>query len=49
MHGGAVGSGAPPGNKNAWKHGFFTKQAIERRRTFNELIKVAQKTIDELD
>lgn len=29
MHEGAVGLGAPKGNQNALKPGFFTRQAIE--------------------
>jgi uncharacterized protein YjcR len=29
MHGGAPGSGAPRGNKNALKHGVYTREAIE--------------------
>jgi hypothetical protein len=36
MHGGA-GSGAPLGNKNALKHGFYTMEAIEARRKLAEL------------
>jgi uncharacterized protein YjcR len=32
MHGGALGSGAPRGNKNALKHGRFTREAIEARQ-----------------
>ena len=28
MHGGAAGSGAPRGNRNARKHGLFTNDAI---------------------
>jgi hypothetical protein len=32
MHGGAPGSGAPIGNKNALKNGYYTSQAIEARR-----------------
>jgi hypothetical protein len=32
MHGGAPGSGAPKGNKNALKHGPSTREAIEQRR-----------------
>ena len=31
MHGGALGSGAPRGNKNALKHGRFTREAIAER------------------
>jgi uncharacterized protein YjcR len=37
MHGGAPGSGAPRGNKNALKHGFFTREAIAERRQLREL------------
>lgn len=32
MHGGAAGSGAPFGNKNAVRHGFFTGEAIDERK-----------------
>ena len=32
MHGGAPGSGAPFGNKNALKTGYYTCKAIEARR-----------------
>jgi glucans biosynthesis protein len=31
MHGGAFGSGAPRGNKNAFKHGTYTREAVEQR------------------
>jgi len=30
MHGGAAGSGAPKGNRNALKHGFFTKESRDQ-------------------
>jgi len=33
MHGGAPGSGAPPGNKNAFKTGRYTRQAKAERKT----------------
>jgi uncharacterized protein YjcR len=39
MHGGAPGSGAPRGNKNALKHGFFTREAIAERRQLRELLR----------
>jgi uncharacterized protein YjcR len=39
MHGGAPGSGAPRGNKNALKHGFFTREAIAERRQLRQLIR----------
>ena len=32
MHGGAPGSGAPEGNRNALKHGLYTRKAIQARR-----------------
>lgn len=32
FHGGAEGSGAPQGNRNAWKHGEYSRQAKEERR-----------------
>ena len=32
MHGGAFGTGAPKGNKNALKHGYYTWEAILERR-----------------
>jgi uncharacterized protein YjcR len=30
MHGGTAGSGAPRGNKNALKHGRFTREAYAK-------------------
>jgi hypothetical protein len=39
MHGGAHGSGAPRGNKNARKHGLYTAEALAHRRELNELIR----------
>jgi len=42
MHGGAAGSGAPRGNKNAWKHGNYTRQAIELLRRVRELMREAR-------
>ena len=38
MHGGAMGSGAPKANKNALKHGTFTREAFQRRAELRELI-----------
>jgi hypothetical protein len=43
MHGGAEGSGAPKGNKNALKHGRFTREAIQRRKFLNEQVRTALK------
>ena len=48
MHGGAAGSGAPLGNKNALKHGAYTRVAIERRAAISKLVKEANKLVAEL-
>jgi uncharacterized protein YjcR len=37
-HGG-LSSGAPKGNKNAYKHGNYSAEAIERRREISALLK----------
>ncbi len=39
MHGGAAGSGAPRGNRNALKDGFHTAEARSRRRALNAFIR----------
>jgi hypothetical protein len=40
MHGGAAGSGAPPGPRNGnYRHGIFTKEMIEMRRLVRELVR----------
>lgn len=39
MHGGAAGSGAPVGNRNALKDGFYTAAARLRRRAMNAFIR----------
>ena len=36
-----TGSGAPLGNKNAFKHGVYTKVAIECRAGIRKLVKLA--------
>jgi CRP-like cAMP-binding protein len=48
MHGGAAGSGAPFGNKNALKHGNYSAEAIALRRNFAQLIRLARATLAEL-
>jgi hypothetical protein len=45
MHGGAPGSGAPLGNKNALKHGHFTREAIEARRAVQDLLRQSRALI----
>ena len=45
MHGGALGSGAPRGNKNALKHGLYTREAIAERRQISELTGQSRKLL----
>lgn len=39
MHGGAKGSGAKIGNKNAFKHGRYSAEVIQNRRTTIQFFK----------
>lgn len=48
MHGGAAGSGAPFGNKNAVKHGFFTRDAIEERKFVRTVLTEAENVLRQL-
>ena len=48
MHGGALGSGAPRGNKNALKHGRYTREAIAERGQIRELVRQTRKLILEI-
>jgi glucans biosynthesis protein len=45
MHGGAFGSGAPRGNKNALKHGLYTQQALKERRRLRDLLRQSRQLI----
>ena len=45
LHGGAPGSGAQPGNANAHKHGFYTKEAIAERRQLRALIRAMEASL----
>jgi hypothetical protein len=38
MHGGAKKSGAPLNNRNAWKHGYYSRAAIEEDRAVKAMI-----------
>lgn len=49
MHGGAPGSGAPPGNHNALKHGRYTRQAIADRKALRELIRQSIETLERFE
>jgi len=46
MHGGAPGSGAPRSNRNARKHGLFTRDAIAERRQIQALLGDARKLLE---
>jgi len=46
MHGGARGSGAPRANRNARKHGLFTRDAIEERRQIRALLGDVRKVLE---
>ncbi len=48
MHGGAPGSGAPRANRNARKHGLFTRHAIAERRQIRALLGEARKLLEEM-
>ncbi len=40
MHGGAKGSGAPPGKRNGnYKHGQFTREVLQERKALAALLK----------
>jgi hypothetical protein len=49
MHGGAPGSGAPRGNKNALKHGRYTREAIAERERIQQLVRQARKLLLQLE
>ena len=48
MHGGAWGSGAPFGNSNAVKHGFFTSEAIDERKFVRTVLTEAEDFLRQL-
>ena len=45
MHGGAAGSGAPRGNKNALKSGLYTREQILERRRLQDFLREARALI----
>jgi uncharacterized protein YjcR len=49
MHGGAPGSGAPRGNKNALKHGLYTREAIQERRQLRALMRQSRRLIQDIE
>jgi glucans biosynthesis protein len=48
MHGGAPGSGAPRGNQNALKHGMYTREAFEERRSVRDLLRESRMLLERL-
>jgi uncharacterized protein YjcR len=48
MHGGASGSGAPRGNKNAFKHGIYTREAIAEHRQLGELMRQSRELLQKI-
>jgi len=48
MHGGTWGSGAPLGNSNALKHGFFTGEAIDERKQIRALLDATRTLLNDL-
>jgi len=49
MHGGAPGSVAPYGNKNALKHGRYTREAIEERRQLRTFLRQSRMLIQKIE
>jgi hypothetical protein len=49
MHGGASGSGAPRGNKNAMKNGHYTRDAFEERRQLRALLKQSRVLLRQIE
>jgi hypothetical protein len=48
MHGGAARSGAPRGNRNARKHGLFTRAVVAERRQVQALLSEARQLLREM-
>jgi hypothetical protein len=46
MHGGARGSGAPIGNRNALRHGRYSSQTIKERREIRALLCACRELIE---
>ena len=49
MHGGSRGSGAPKGNKNALKTGFYTKKMICLRKQVRLFLAASKDLLDDLE
>ena len=49
MHGGAAGSGAPVGNVNALKHGYYSADSIAERRQATQLLNDSYDFLSQLE
>jgi hypothetical protein len=49
MHGGAAGSGAPRGNKNALKDGLHTREALAERKQLRTLMRQSRLLIQKIE
>jgi hypothetical protein len=48
MHGGTHGSGAQPGNRNAFRHGHYAGDAAAGRAQLRELLRIMRRTVTDL-
>lgn len=48
-HGGAPGSGAPKGNRNAWKHGAFTAASRAHLKAIRDYARASRTLMDAVD
>jgi hypothetical protein len=48
MHGGALGSGATSGNRNALKHGRYSAESITLRRHIRDLLRSAHELVEKI-
>jgi hypothetical protein len=48
MHGGARGSGAQPGNQNAFRDGHYAGDAAAGRAQLRELLRIMRRTVTDL-
>ena len=46
MHGGATGSGGQAGNRNALKHGRYTGELLEFKRSVRELLRESAEKVE---
>jgi hypothetical protein len=46
MHGGAEGIGGQPGNRNAFRHGRYTAEAIAQRREVAVLLRACRDQLE---